>query len=81
MLKSEQISDVKNVMFFSEEINKTALSVNNNERIESINWIEINVYGSREVAVCKKKEIKCNDIKNNIKMNSFKYVAKEHLKN
>ena len=37
MLKSEQISDAKNVIFFSEEINKTALSVNNNERIESVN--------------------------------------------
>ena len=81
MLKSEQISDAKNVIFFSEEINKTALSVKNNERIESMNLIEINVYGSREVPVCKKKEIKCNDIKNNTKMNNFKYVTKEHLKN
>ena len=68
-------------MFLSEEINKTALSVNNNERIESIYSIEMYAYGSREVPVCEKKQIKCNDIKSNTKMHSFKYFTKKHLKN
>ena len=66
MLKSQQVSEAKNVMFFSEEINKTALSFNNSEIIESIDSIEIYVYGSKEVPVCKKKEIKCNDTKKTI---------------
>ena len=69
-------------MLFSKEINKTALSFNNSEIIESIDSIEIYVHGSKEVPVCKKKEIKCNDTKkNNTKMNSFSDVAKEHIKN
>ena len=69
-------------MFFPEEINKTALSFNNSEIIKSIDSIKIYVYGSKEVPVCKKKEIKCNDTqKNNTKMNSFSDVAKEHIKN
>ena len=53
-------------MFFSKEINKTAFSFNNSEMIESIDSIEIYVYGSKEVPVCKKKEIKCNDTKKTI---------------
>ena len=44
-------------MFFSKEINKTAFSFNNSEMIESIDSIEIYVYGSKKVPVCKKKKL------------------------
>ena len=42
------------------------MSFNNSEIIESIDSIEIYVYGSKEVPVYKKKEIKCNDKKKTI---------------
>ena len=45
-----------------QEINKTALSSNDDKRIQSIDSIETNAYGTRKDLVNKKKEIKCNNL-------------------
>ena len=54
--------------FFTKEINKIALSSNDGKRMQSIDSIETYEYGMNKNLVCKKKEIKCNNIKNNTKM-------------
>ena len=49
---------------FTEEINKIALSSNDDNRMHSIDLIETFAYGVNKGLVCKKEEIKC---KNKIK--------------
>ena len=44
------------------EINKIALSSNDEKRIQSIDSIETHAYGMNKGLVCTKKEIKCNNI-------------------
>ena len=46
----------------TEEINKSALSSNDGKRIQSIDSIETHAYGMKKDLVCKKEEIKCNNI-------------------
>ena len=48
---------------FTEEINKIALSSNDDKRIQSTDSIETYAYWMRKVLVSKKEEIKCNNIK------------------
>ena len=47
---------------FTEEINKIALNSNDNKIIQSIDSIETYAHGMSKDLVCKKKEIKCNNI-------------------
>ena len=47
---------------FTEEMNKIALSSNQDKRIQSIHSIETYIYGTSKDLVCKKLEIKCNNI-------------------
>ena len=47
---------------FTEEINKIALSSNDNKRIQSIDLVETYSYGVNKDLVCNKEEIKCNNI-------------------
>ena len=46
---------------FTEEVNKIALSANNDKRIQSANSIETYLYGTRENLVRIKEMIKCNN--------------------
>ena len=70
MFKSEKHNNL------TEEINKIALSSNNDKRIQSIDSIESYVYGASKDLVSDKKEIKCN----NKKMIKFNDVIKEKNK-
>ena len=47
---------------YIEEINKIALSLNDDKRMESIDLIETYAYGTSKYLVSKKEEIKCNNI-------------------
>ena len=47
---------------FTEEIDKIALSSIDDKRIKSIDSIETCVYGTSKDLVCKKEEIKCNNM-------------------
>ena len=47
---------------FTEEINKIALSCNDDKRMQPIDLIETYAYGINKNLVCKKEEIKCNNI-------------------
>ena len=47
---------------FIEEINKIALNCNDDKRMQPIDLIETYAYGINKNLVCKKEEIKCNDI-------------------
>ena len=47
---------------FTEEINKIALSSNDDKRKESIDQIETYAYGASKDLVSEKEEIKCNNI-------------------
>ena len=47
---------------FTEEINKTVLSSNDDKRMESIDSIETYANGLNKDLVIKKEEIKCNSI-------------------
>ena len=53
---------------FTEEINKIALSSNDDKRMQSISSIEINTYETSKVPVSEKEEIRCNNkVLNNTK--------------
>ena len=47
---------------FTEEINKIAVSSNDDKRMQSIDLIETYPYGMSKVLVSEKEEIKCNNI-------------------
>ena len=47
---------------FTEEVNKIALSANDDKRIQSIDSIETYAYGASKKLICKKEESKCNNI-------------------
>ena len=47
---------------FTEEINKIALSSNQDKRIQSIDFIETYVYRTSKDLVSGKEEVKCNNI-------------------
>ena len=47
---------------FTEEINKIALSSNDDKRMQSTDLIETCAYGTNKNLLCKKEEIKCNNI-------------------
>ena len=49
---------------FTEEINKIALGLNDDKRVQSIDWIETYAYRMKKNLVCKKEVIKCNNIIN-----------------
>ena len=52
---------------FTEKVNKIALNCNDDKRMQSINSIDTNAYGISKDLVCKKEEIKCNNIKHHKK--------------
>ena len=52
---------------YTEEINKIALSSNDDERIQSIDLIEIYAYGTSKHLVSEKELIKCDTIINRYK--------------
>ena len=54
--KSEKYND------FTKEINKIALSSNDDKRVQSIDSIETYAYGTSKDLVSEKEEIKCNNI-------------------
>ena len=47
---------------FTAEVNNIALSSNNDKRIQSIDSIELCAYGTSKKLVCKKEEVKRNNI-------------------
>ena len=53
ILKSQQRFRSKKNNIFTEGVNKTALSTNNDKRIQSIDSIETYAYGTSEDLVCK----------------------------
>ena len=54
---------------FTEEINKTALSSNDDKRMQSIYFIETFAYGVSKDLVSEKEEIECNKIVERYKKN------------
>ena len=61
ILKTQQRLRSEKNNAFTEEVNKIALSSNDNKGIQSIDSIETYAYGKRK-DVCKKEEIKCYNI-------------------
>ena len=62
MLKSLQRFRSEKHHTSTEEVNKIALSANSDKRVQSIDSTERYAYGTRKNLVCKKEEIKCNNI-------------------
>ena len=60
ILKTPQRFESERHNVFIEEINKIALSSNDDKRVQSINSIETYVCGMNKDLVCKKEEIECN---------------------
>ena len=61
-MKAQQRFKIERHNVFTEEINKIALSSNNDKRMQSIYSIEIYAYETSKDLVSKKEEIKCNSI-------------------
>ena len=47
---------------FTEEVNKIALIAKDDKRMQSIDSTETYAYGTRKHLVCKKENIKCNNL-------------------
>ena len=62
ILKIQQKFKSERHNVFTEEINKIALSSNDDKRMQSIDLIETYAYGTRKDLVNDKEEIKCNNI-------------------
>ena len=62
MLKTQQGLKSERHNVFTEEINKIALSSNDDKRMQSIDSIETYTYGMRKYLVSIIGEIKCNNI-------------------
>ena len=62
MLKIQQRFKSERHNVFTEEVNKVALSSNDDKRMQSIGSIETYVYGTNKDLVSEKEEIKCNSI-------------------
>ena len=67
ILKTQQRFKSERHNVFTEEINKIALSSNDDKRMQSIDSIEIYAYGTSKDLVSEKEEIKCNHIINRYK--------------
>ena len=62
ILRTQQRSRSGKHNAFNEDINKIALSSNNDTRIKSIGSVETYAYGMNKDLVCEKEEIKCSNI-------------------
>ena len=62
ILKTQQIFKSERHNVFTEEINKIILSSNYDKRMQSIDPIETYAHETSKDIVCKKEEIKCNNI-------------------
>ena len=62
ILKKQQRLRSEKHNIFTEEINKNALSSNDDKRMQSIDSIETYAYRMNKNLVCENKEIKCNNI-------------------
>ena len=62
ILKTQQRFKSERHNVFTEEINKIALSSNDDKRMQSIDLIETYICGTSKDLVSEKEEIKCNNI-------------------
>ena len=60
--KIQQRFKIERHNVFTEEINKTALSSNDDKRMQSTDSLDTYAYGTSKDLVRKKEEIKCNNI-------------------
>ena len=58
ILKTQQIFKSERLNVFTEEVNKIALGLNNNKRIQSVDSIETYAHGMSKDLICKKEKIK-----------------------
>ena len=62
ILKTQQRFKSEEHKVFTEEINKIAVSSNDDKRVQSIDSIETYAYGTRKDLVSEREEIKCNKV-------------------
>ena len=62
ILKTQQRFKSKNHDVFTEEVNKIALSLNDDKRIQSIDSIETYACGTNKDLMSEREESKCNNI-------------------
>ena len=67
ILKTQQRFKSEKYIVFTEEINKIALSSNDDKRMQSTDSIETYAYGTSEDLRSEKEEIKCNNIRKQYK--------------
>ena len=82
-LKTHRRFKSENYNGFTEEINKTALSSNDDKRMQSIGLAETYPYGTSKDLVSEKEKIKCNCIIKQYKKwwyKNFDDVTKENIK-
>ena len=77
ILKAQQRFKSERYNVFTAEINKIALSSNDDKYMQLIDSVETYAYETRKDLVSEKEEIKCNNI---IKRYNFDDVTKENIK-
>ena len=67
MLKPQQIFKIEKHDVFTEIINKIALSLSDDKRMQSIDSMETYAYGMSKDLICKKEKIKRNNVRKQYK--------------
>ena len=67
LLKTQQIFKSERHNVFTEKVNKIALSVNDNKRIQLIDSVETYGYVTSKYLICKKQKTKFINVKKNTK--------------
>ena len=80
ILKSQRRFRSKTHKVFTEKVHKITLSINDDRRIQSSDSKETYAYGMSKDLVCKKKEIKFNNIKNDTKRFDFDHITREDIR-
>ena len=62
ILKTQQGFKSERYNYYTEEINKIVLSLNDDQRMQSIDSIETYAYGTSKDLICKKQNIKRDNI-------------------
>ena len=68
LLKTQQIFKSERHNVFTEKVNKIALSVNDNKRIQLIDSVETYAYVTSKDLICKNQKTKFINVKNNTKV-------------
>ena len=80
ILKSQQKLKSYLHKLYTKEVNKTALSSNDNKRFQTCDWVTTYPYGTNAVKVCESEMLRVFEAKAKLKMLSKECESKTYVK-